>query len=174
VPLTEAELAALRAAEAGRVAALEVSVDVPADTATLAQTVRAAHGNAMEALAAGRPWSAPTIRDSEQILEAALAALKERATKAEAERDEARQEREAAFDDMESADTRADRLETALREIEEQQPKTLAMIRDNGFVFEDIGNEPGNWQHLAFSIYTDLCEVDTLARAALADAGDAQ
>jgi hypothetical protein len=57
----------------------------------------------------------------------------------------------------------------ALTRISEQQPKTLAMIRANGFVFDDIGREPGNWQHLAFTIYTDLCEIDSLARAALAD-----
>ena len=62
---------------------------------------------------------------------------------------------------------RVAQLETALREIADQQPKTLEMIRANGFVFDSIGAEPGNWQHLAFTIYTDLCEVDTLARAAL-------
>ena len=61
----------------------------------------------------------------------------------------------------------------ALERIAEQQPKTLAMIRRNGFVFDDIGAEPGNWQHLAFSIYTDLCEVDSIARAALEGAHDA-
>ena len=59
-------------------------------------------------------------------------------------------------------------LETALREIAEQQPKTVQMIEHNGFVFDDIGREPGNWQHLAFSIYTDLCQVDSIAQEALA------
>lgn len=59
-------------------------------------------------------------------------------------------------------------LRTALEEIAKQQAETLAMIINNGFVFDSIGNEPGNWQHLAFSIYTDLCKVDTIARAALA------
>lgn len=58
-------------------------------------------------------------------------------------------------------------LVAALQRISEQQPKTLEMIRRNGFVFDDIGCEPGNWQHLAFTIYTDLCEVDTVARNAL-------
>ena len=57
----------------------------------------------------------------------------------------------------------------ALERIAEQQGKTLAMIERNGFVFDDIGAEPGNWQHLAFSIYTDLCEVDSIARSALAE-----
>lgn len=58
-------------------------------------------------------------------------------------------------------------LETALRRIAEQQPLTLQTIESNGFVFTDIGQQPGNWQHLAFSIYTDLCEVDTIARGVL-------
>jgi hypothetical protein len=55
----------------------------------------------------------------------------------------------------------------ALERIVEAQPNTLAMIERNGFVFDSIGREPGNWQHLAFSIYTDLCEVDLIARTAL-------
>lgn len=58
-------------------------------------------------------------------------------------------------------------LVKALSRIAEQQPKTLEMIRSNGFVFDDIGREPGNWKHLAFSIYVDLCEVDCIARATL-------
>lgn len=61
------------------------------------------------------------------------------------------------------------RLREALEKVSEQQPVTLRMIEHNGFVFDSIGNEPGNWQHLAFSIYTDLCEVDTIARAALTE-----
>jgi hypothetical protein len=48
----------------------------------------------------------------------------------------------------------------ALERIAEQQQKMLAMI-------DSIGKEPGNWQHLAFTIYTDLCEVDSIARSAL-------
>ena len=59
------------------------------------------------------------------------------------------------------------RLREALEAVAAQQPKTLAMIEHNGFVFDSIGKEPGNWQHLAFSVYTDLCEVDTVARAVL-------
>lgn len=62
---------------------------------------------------------------------------------------------------------RAVTAETALERIAEQQPLTLAMIRHNGFVFDSIGREPGNWQHLAFTIYTDLCEVDSIARTVL-------
>jgi hypothetical protein len=58
----------------------------------------------------------------------------------------------------------------ALERIAEIQPRVLGYIRANGFVWADkdsIGTEPGNWQHLAFSIYSDLCEVDSIARNAL-------
>ena len=57
--------------------------------------------------------------------------------------------------------------EAALREIAKKQQETLEMIRSNGFVFDSIGKEQGNWQHLAFSIYTDICEIDVAARSAL-------
>lgn len=57
--------------------------------------------------------------------------------------------------------------EDALRRIAEQRPETLETIRRNGFAFTDIGTEPGNWQHLAFSLYTTICEIDLIARAAL-------
>ena len=59
--------------------------------------------------------------------------------------------------------------EEALARIADQQPKTLAMIERNGFVFDSIGREPGNWQHLAFTIYSNLCEVDVIARVALGE-----
>ena len=64
-----------------------------------------------------------------------------------------------------------ERLREGVRKIAGQQPITLEMIRHNGFVFDDIGREPGNWKHLAFSIYVDLCEVDTIARALLDGTG---
>ena len=70
---------------------------------------------------------------------------------------------------VKDAEAERDRLREALEAVAAQQPKTLAMIEANGFVFTDIGKEPGNWQHLAFSVYTDLCEVDTIARAALGE-----
>jgi hypothetical protein len=57
--------------------------------------------------------------------------------------------------------------EKALREIAEVQPYVLGYIRENRFIFDDIGREPGNWKHLAFSIYSDLCRVDSIARAAI-------
>ncbi len=64
---------------------------------------------------------------------------------------------------------RVQELETTLREIAEAQPKTLETLRRNGVVFDGpLGNDPKNWQHVAFSIYADLCEVDSIARAVLA------
>lgn len=58
-------------------------------------------------------------------------------------------------------------MEAALTRIARKQQEALAMVRDNGFVFVDIGAEPGNWQHLAFSLYNDICEIDCVARAGL-------
>jgi hypothetical protein len=60
-----------------------------------------------------------------------------------------------------------DRYRNALERIKAQQPETLETIRRNGFVFDSIGHEPGNWQHLAFTIYNDLCSVDSIACDAL-------
>ena len=57
----------------------------------------------------------------------------------------------------------------ALEVIATKHAEALATIQRNGFVFNHIGAEPGNWQHLAFSLYSDLCEVDAIARAALAE-----
>jgi chromosome segregation ATPase len=64
-----------------------------------------------------------------------------------------------------------DLLLGSLRKIQGFQPAALATIERNGFVFEDIGGQPGNWQHLAFSLYTDLCEIETISRSALENDG---
>ncbi len=59
-------------------------------------------------------------------------------------------------------------LEGALREISRQQPRTVDTMRRNHVVFDGpLGNDPRNWQHVAFSIYNDLVQVDGIARAAL-------
>lgn len=56
----------------------------------------------------------------------------------------------------------------ALKRIAAQQPKTLETLRSHGIVFDGpLGTDPKNWQHVAFSIYTDLCEVDSWANEAL-------
>jgi len=59
------------------------------------------------------------------------------------------------------------KLREALQKVEAKQPEALKKIEANGFVFNDIGCEPGNWQHLAFTLYTDLCELRTEADAAM-------
>lgn len=58
----------------------------------------------------------------------------------------------------------------ALEAIAEIQPATLDKLRRHGVVFDDIGADPTNWQHVAFTIYTDLCQADSIARSAIEDA----
>ena len=55
----------------------------------------------------------------------------------------------------------------ALIDIAGRQQQMLAIIRENGFVFESIGREPGNWQHLAFTLYNEICDIDVIARVAI-------
>lgn len=68
-----------------------------------------------------------------------------------------------------------DQVKAALEEIAELQPRALGYIKANGFVWEDkdaIGTEAGNWQHLAFSLYSDLCLANSLAHYVMAHAKD--
>lgn len=78
-----------------------------------------------------------------------------------------REWRTAAVDWQEralAAEARAAAAETALRKIAAQQQKTLGWLEANGVVFDGpLGTDPSNWQHVAFSIYADLCEMDTWA-----------
>ena len=62
-----------------------------------------------------------------------------------------------------------DDLVLALEEIAAKQQLILKIIESNGFVFTDLGKEPGNWRHLAFTLYTQICEIDSIARSALND-----
>jgi len=60
-------------------------------------------------------------------------------------------------------------LRAALEQIAEQQPKTIDWLRANGIIFDGpLGTDPDNWENVAFSIYSDLCETDAIARAAIA------
>lgn len=60
------------------------------------------------------------------------------------------------------------RLESALEDIASKQRARLDAYRALGIVFDGpLGTDPKNWQHVAFSTYTDLCEVETQARSAL-------
>lgn len=65
--------------------------------------------------------------------------------------------------------TDCERYRSALEMIGAKQQETLETLRSNGVVFDAIGNDPTNWQHVAFTIYTDLCEMDTWAHQALDD-----
>jgi hypothetical protein len=58
-------------------------------------------------------------------------------------------------------------IEATLREVADAQPKALRTIQENDFRFDDIGREPGNWQHLAFSLYTTICDLSVSAEVAL-------
>lgn len=73
----------------------------------------------------------------------------------------------AGHDALEALLAEVDRARAAvdlLRLIGEQQQKTLAKLRRNGIVFDGTG---GDWEKVALTIYTDLCEVDTWATQAL-------
>ncbi len=74
-----------------------------------------------------------------------------------------------------------DELLLALERIAEWQPAVLETLRRNGVVFttrldkpDDERTEAERWEKIAFSIYTDLCEMDSIARAALDGARDAE
>ena len=60
----------------------------------------------------------------------------------------------------------AKRYREALVRIGAQQQRTLEVLRSNGIVFDDLSD---HWQKVAFTIYTDLCEMDTWAHQALND-----
>ena len=61
----------------------------------------------------------------------------------------------------------------ALREIEPQQQRILEWFRSEGIIFDTApGGDPKSWQHIAFTIYTALCETDSIARAALVKLGE--
>lgn len=73
-----------------------------------------------------------------------------------------------------AAEARVAELEEALRAAQALQPNRVQWFRDNGIVFNRVPlreppEEDGErWEQIAFSIYTDLCEVESIARAALA------
>ena len=59
-------------------------------------------------------------------------------------------------------------LKAALEQIAVKQRERLETYQSLGIVFDGpLGTDPTNWQHVAFSTYTDLCEIETIAAAAL-------
>ena len=66
-------------------------------------------------------------------------------------------------------------LEAALEAIKRMQQSALEIIRKHGFVFSVLASDlkkdstpAERWQVLAFSLYGDLCQAESIARAALA------
>lgn len=60
-------------------------------------------------------------------------------------------------------------LEATLAKIEAIQPAAMAMFRKQGIVFDRTG---GQWEDVAFALYTDLCEINLLCRQALEEVDD--
>lgn len=74
----------------------------------------------------------------------------------------------AALAELEAVTARETRMREALEAVQAQQPATLEWIRRHGIVFDGpLGTDPSDWEHVAFSIYTDLCETEAIATAAL-------
>ncbi len=58
-------------------------------------------------------------------------------------------------------------LREAAQAVVRLQEETVATFRNRGIKFTDIGADPENWQHVAFTVYTNLCEAAALARDAI-------
>lgn len=56
------------------------------------------------------------------------------------------------------------RFIVALEKCQTFQPNALKICRKQEFIFAGKG---GNWEKLAFTFYTDLCEIAEIAKAAL-------
>lgn len=67
------------------------------------------------------------------------------------------------------ADEKTASYRDALKRIAEQQQTTLKWLEEAGIVFDEKPRPavPGDWQQIAFWVYTDLCQVDVIARTAL-------
>jgi hypothetical protein len=62
----------------------------------------------------------------------------------------------------------------ALQKVAEVQPGVLAMLRREEFVFDTPLDKPDvdrtlaeRWEKLAFTLYSDICEANSIARQAL-------
>jgi hypothetical protein len=66
-------------------------------------------------------------------------------------------------------DERIAELSAALRECQEMQPKAIQMLRNNGFVLhgDGSGHTAAEWEKLAFTLYSDLCEINHICREVL-------
>jgi hypothetical protein len=53
-----------------------------------------------------------------------------------------------------------------LREISHFQPKCLDICRKHKFIFS---GKDGRWEKLAFTFYSEICEINSIAKNALWD-----
>jgi hypothetical protein len=74
----------------------------------------------------------------------------------------------------EGIEVERDRYREALQKVAEVQPGVLAMLQRSEFVFvtplgkPDADRTPAEqWEKLAFTLYSTICEVDSIARQAL-------
>jgi len=72
-------------------------------------------------------------------------------------------------EDRPAAEARATTLAEALARIRAVQPAALRRFHVQGTVFDGNG---GEWERVALELYTDLCETESIARAALAEDAD--
>ena len=59
-----------------------------------------------------------------------------------------------------------ERYKKALEDFEKAQQEILAIIRRENFVFDNTG---GRWEKLAFSLYTEICSISSIAKQALTE-----
>jgi hypothetical protein len=77
--------------------------------------------------------------------------------------------------ETQKADAKLAEAEAALEAAQAFQPKRMEWFREQGIVFDkapgpvaDVTpDHPDYWQHVAFAIYTDLCEVESITGPAL-------
>lgn len=63
--------------------------------------------------------------------------------------------------------TRVRELEAALAAIQQLQPRRVEWFREKGVVFDSAPGGDDRWQEIAFQVYTDLCEAESIANATL-------
>lgn len=72
---------------------------------------------------------------------------------------------------LKAAEEQLSILKCAMIAVARQQPRTIGWLREHGVVFAGpLGTDPTNFEHVAFSLYTDICQIDSIARNALAEA----
>jgi len=58
----------------------------------------------------------------------------------------------------------AGKMASTLDKVETKQTEIISMLRKNGFVFENKG---GRWEKLAFTLYSEICDLRSQAKDAL-------